>query len=53
MCQKLEVAYVAKEERLEEQIGRWACAFDLQKMVQSNVKTGKERPLLRMSTTKG
>jgi hypothetical protein len=49
VCQQLEAAFLAKEEHFEAQAGRWAYAFDLQKMVQRNTKTGKERPLLRMS----
>eukprot|EP01043_Picozoa_sp_COSAG02_P052833 COSAG02_NODE_5752_length_4065_cov_2.444781_6_plen_87_part_00 len=52
ICQKLEAAYLNKEERIEEQVGRWKYVFILQphgKMVQRNIKTEKERPLLRMS----
>ena len=49
VCQKLEAAFLAKEEHFEAQAGRWAYVFDLQKMVQRNTTTGKERPLLRMS----
>ena len=40
MCAR-SLSYLAKEEHFEAQAGRWAYAFDLQKMVQRNTKTGR------------